>query len=91
MSDRGEFSNDDPPNRRNDNEHPEQAYRRGYQQGAGAVLVGLRSIGTVDESVLEQVKEFVATIYFWRYGKNRLRRDTRRDEAPRMKTMDEER
>jgi hypothetical protein len=59
---RGEFAYGDPRLTRNSDEHPEQAYRRGYQQGAHAVLRGLREANVLDERTLLQLHAFVCEI-----------------------------
>jgi hypothetical protein len=80
---RGEFAYGDPRLTRNSDEHPEQAYRRGYQQGAHAVLRGLREANVFDERMLQQLREFVARICDWRYARRRtLERHVLKDRAP---------
>ena len=74
--------NDEASWRRNDKEHPEQAYRRGYQQGAMTVLKGLREAKALDPWTLRKLEEFVGIkIWKWRYGKRKLKREMK-DWAP---------
>jgi hypothetical protein len=83
--DRAEFDTDYRyPTRRNADEHPEQAYRRGYQQGAHAVLVGLREAEALDPRVLEEIDSFIGVVGLWRYGRRALKRELIRDRAPRL-------
>jgi hypothetical protein len=81
---RREFRCSDPPLTRNENEHPECAYMRGYQQGAHAVLEALRAWET-DPQVIKKVERFVGTVGKWRYtNRRRLGRHLIKDAAPRL-------
>jgi hypothetical protein len=82
---RGEFGPpEDPDLERNANEHPEQAYRRGYQQGAHAVLDPLRKAKLLDHWTQRKLENFVYwKIFDWRYAKRRrLSRHICKDRAP---------
>jgi hypothetical protein len=83
-NERGEFFYDDPPMERNQHEHPEQSYRRGYQQGADAVLDALRKAEVLDESTLRKLVRFVyGKVAHWRFNSpRRLKRHMRHDRAP---------
>jgi hypothetical protein len=69
---------------RNDWEHPEQSYRRGFQQGAHAVWSALEKGGKLDKRTIIQCVDFVYyTVFHWRYAKQRrLGRHLHRDAAP---------
>jgi hypothetical protein len=86
---RGEF-NPDGKDERSDQEHPEQAYRRGVQQGAYFVLEALKAQrGAIDRKLLADISRYVErTLARWRYGPRRLCRQMRRDDPPRMKRTD---
>jgi hypothetical protein len=73
--------------RRSDQERPEQAYRRGVQQGAYFILEALEANrGRVDHKLLANIRRYVGhTLFRWRYGSRRLRRHIRLDDPPRMK------
>jgi hypothetical protein len=83
---RGEF-NLDGNDERSDQEHPEQAYRRGVQQGAYFVLQALEADpSSIDRKLLRDIKRYVeSTLARWRYGPRRLGRQMRRDDPPRVK------
>jgi hypothetical protein len=68
-------------------EHPEQAYRRGVQQGAHFVFEALAAdCSSVDPRFLAAVRHYVGvTLYRWRYNARRLRRQLHRDAPPRLK------
>jgi len=69
----------DGPERRNDNEHPQSAYRRGFQQGAWEVMSAMVKAG-----MLRTAAAFSAKIHRWRYGKRKLKREVNRDRAPKL-------
>ena len=72
---------------RSDQEHPEQAYRHGVQQGAYFVLEALEAdCGSVDRKLLANVRRYVdRTLARWRYNSRRLGRHLHRDEPPRLR------
>jgi hypothetical protein len=85
--DRGEFADadcDHHPSRRNSDEHPEQAYRRGYQQGAHAIAEAMRAAELLDERVLKTIDDYISVLGLWRFGKRALKRELARDRAPRL-------
>ncbi len=88
--DREEFSYADNSMTRNDLEHPEQAYRRGFQQGAGAVYHALKKANLLSERLRERLSDFVYwKVYWWRFGKRRrLERNLCKDAAPRLELSD---
>jgi hypothetical protein len=83
-SERGEFRDGEAD--RNSFEHPEQAFRRGYQQGAISVLDPLRRTGLLTGRVLRAVERFIfGEIFNWRYAKRRrLQRSISKDRPPRL-------
>jgi len=83
---RGEFRIENSIFERSDQEHPEQAYRRGVQHGAYFVLQALEAKpDCVDRKLLADVKRYVGrTLAKWRYNSRRLRRHIRLDDAPRL-------
>jgi hypothetical protein len=70
------------PLRRSEHEHPEYAYRRGYQQGAREVVRALE--GRVDPALWRSLNAFVRKVGKWRYGKRARQREVMRDQAPRF-------
>jgi hypothetical protein len=102
---RGEFKHGDEDHmERSDQEHPEQAYRRGVQQGAYFVLEALENADQVlwncgsihdfrpvDPKLLVRIRRYVGTaLGNWRYAapSRRLRRRYPLDEPPRMVGLD---
>jgi hypothetical protein len=84
---RGEFKHDgEGCIERSDKEHPEQAYRRGVQQGAYFILEALEADrGSVDRKLLADVSRYVErTLARWRYNSRRLHRRLGRDDPPRL-------
>jgi hypothetical protein len=83
---REEFAHCSDVTERNELEHPEQAYRRGYQQGAHAVANPLIKAGLLDPEIQRAVKQFVYhRIFDWRYAKQRrLGRHLNKDSAPEL-------
>ena len=83
-SSRDEF--DDDLNSRNCWEHPEQSYRRGFQQGGWEVYQALEAAGLLEERVKKQVREFVRLVVArWRFlSKRLLKRHTHHDAAPKL-------
>ena len=84
----GEFKHDgEGCIERSDQEHPEQAYRRGVQQGAYFVLEALETDrGSVDRKLLADISRYVeSTLARWRYNSRRLCRHMRLDDPPRVK------
>jgi hypothetical protein len=80
-----EFAHDGPEMERNPIEHPELAYRRGYQQGAHHIVVTLKEADTLSPELLCALKPYMLAIANWRYPRNnhrRLRRHIIRDAAP---------
>jgi hypothetical protein len=71
---------------RNSFETPEQAFRRGMQQGAHRVLDALQKAGGVDAELLKQISNYVGiTLFDFRYPYRKGRRLGRCivcDEAP---------
>lgn len=65
-------------------EHPEQAYRRGFQQGAHAVVDALKD--KVDPNTLDGLKHYVGiTLAEWRYSAKRNRkRHVSLDQPPKL-------
>src|SRR5262249_48555220 len=91
---RGEFRHDGEDRiERSDQEHPEQAYRRGVQQGAYFVLEALEADrGSVDRKLLADITRYVErTLARWRYSSLRLRRRIHRDDPPRLINCDDRR
>jgi hypothetical protein len=91
---RGEFKHDGKARmERSDLEHPEQAYRRGVQQGAYFVLEALEAdCGSVDRKLLSNITRYVErTLASWRYNSRRLRRHIKRDDPPRLINWDDRR
>jgi hypothetical protein len=80
---RAEFADDGSDNR-NEWEHPEKSYRRGFQQGAHAVLDPLLKLGVLNEHVQWVLKSYVyITVANWRFSdRRRLKRHMIRDRAP---------
>lgn len=82
---REEFSFDDDWRVRNDLENPEQAYRRGYQQGAGAVYHALDEAHLLSERLRVRLHNFVyGPVKRWRFMQ-RLGRHLIKDAAPKLK------
>jgi hypothetical protein len=81
---RGEFCSGDPHMERNENEHPEQSYRRGFQQGSGEVFHALERAGLLDERTLRVLRDFVyGPVARWRFNsRRRLKRHRLHDAAP---------
>ena len=71
---------------RNPDEHPEQAFRRGLQQGAADVYHALEKAQLLDERTLKKLNHFVYWKLFWfRYAKRRrFCRHIVRDRPPRL-------
>jgi hypothetical protein len=72
---------------RSDQEHPEQAYRRGVQHGAYFILEALEADrGSIDRKLLADISRYVErTLARWRYNPRRLGRHIRRDDPPRLR------
>ncbi len=50
-----------------EDEHPELAFRRGYQHGAVTIAEALKNAGVLSPELMAQVREFAhVTIYNWR-------------------------
>jgi hypothetical protein len=90
---RGEFKHDGEDRmERSDQEHPEQAYRRGVQHGAYFVLQALEVARglvdhkpLVDRKLLANIRRYVdRTLAHWRYNSQRLCRRIRYDDPPRL-------
>ena len=91
---RGEFKHDgEGCIERSDQEHPEQAYRRGVQQGAYFVLEALETDrGSVDRKLLADISRYVeSTLARWRYNSRRLHRHIKRDDPPKLISWDDRR
>jgi hypothetical protein len=73
---------------RNPFEHPEQAFRRGMQQGAHRVVHALEEAGVLDAYTLKRLQRYYGVeLAWWRFGLGRYRpyrlgRRLRRDDAP---------
>jgi len=69
---------------RNRREDPEQAFRRGMQQGAHRVYHAIEEAGVLDEKTLRRIAHYYGIELFnWRYAKRRrLGRRLNRDCAP---------
>jgi hypothetical protein len=69
---------------RSNTEHPEQAYRRGFQQGAHAVVEALKE--RVDPNTLDALKHYVRiTLAEWRNSAKRNRkRHVTVDQPPKL-------
>jgi hypothetical protein len=82
---RGEFG-DRGGAERNPWEHPEQSYRRGFQQGAHEIVDTLRKAGVLDPAVESALHKFTyCTVADWRFTRRRrLRRHITKDRAPRL-------
>jgi hypothetical protein len=66
---------------RSDGEHPERAYRRGYQQGAQAMVAALE--GKIDPMTWESLQDYVdGKVARGRYSKRGRKRDVLRDQPP---------
>jgi len=78
---------------RSDQEHPEQAYRRGVQHGAYFILEALDAArGSVNRKLLANIRRYVDhTLARWRYNSRRLGRHIRRDDPPRLINWDDHR
>src|SRR5262245_32218778 len=72
---------------RSDQEHPEQAYRRGLQQGAHFILEMLEAnLGSIDGDLLVDIHSYVQIdLARWRYNSRRLHRRLGRDDPPRLR------
>jgi hypothetical protein len=81
---RDEFSIASPALERSVNEHPEQAYRRGYQQGAYAIVKALKETGAIEGRILAVIEDHVnLKLANWRYSRTRrLKRNIIRDDPP---------
>jgi hypothetical protein len=80
-----EFVADWSDSERQPGEHPELAYRRGYQQGVDHVLGVLEKAGALSPALLALLDEYQTRVTFWRYpqgNRRRLRRHMRKDAAP---------
>jgi hypothetical protein len=88
---RGEYGPEDSGMERNDNEHPEQSYRRGVQHGAHFVLDPLLKAGLLDRATQRKLEKFVyLRIYNWRYAKHRRpRRHLAHDRPPQLELKPE--
>jgi hypothetical protein len=80
---RGEYARDDSDDpgycSRNPHENPEQAYRRGVQQGAHRVLVALEEAHALNQMTLKKLQHFVGiTLFDFRYPYRKGRRLGRR-------------
>jgi hypothetical protein len=71
----------DHPERRSEIEHPETAYRRGYQQGANEVMQAMLAAGLIDQKT---VSTFTLKSNNWRHGKRSLKRELLKDRAPKL-------
>jgi transposase InsO family protein len=86
---RGEFKHDGKNRKdrmeRSDQEHPEQAYRRGVQQGAYFVLEVLEAApDSINVDLLLDIHQYVQIdLARWRYNSRRLHRRLGRDDPPR--------
>jgi hypothetical protein len=65
-------------------EHPEQAFRRGMQQGAHRIYKALEQAGVLDAQTLKRIRHYYGIVLFdWRYAKKRrLGRRLNVDDAP---------
>jgi hypothetical protein len=83
-----EFALDGPEKmERNPIEHPELAYRRGYQQGAYHVFGVLEKAGAFSPQMLRVLQAYMTAVANWRYPRNnrrRLRRHLPKDAAPEL-------
>jgi hypothetical protein len=82
-----EFVVDGPSMERHAREHPELAYRRGYQQGSGHVLDVLEKAGALPPALLAVLNGYQTKVAAWRYprgDRRRLRRHMRDDAAPEL-------
>jgi hypothetical protein len=61
---------------------PEQAYRRGYQQGAFAVTAALKY--QIDPALWQKLADFNGFIRRWRFRKRRSQQRPYRDLAPEL-------
>jgi hypothetical protein len=78
----------DPEYERNPIEHPELAYRRGYQQGAYHIVAVRKQVVTLPPALLAVLENYAElTVYNWRYPRDqrkRLRRHIIKDGAPEL-------
>jgi hypothetical protein len=82
-----EFAHDGPEMERNPIEHPELAYRRGYQQGAYHVFGVLEKTGAFSPQLLHVLQAYMTAVAHWRYPRNnqrRIRRHMLKDAAPEL-------
>ncbi len=80
--DREEFSVDSSMTR-NADEHPEQSYRRGFQQGAIAVFEGIE--GKLDFQTRKRLQRFIyRTLTAWRWQRH-LGRHIHKNRPPALK------
>jgi hypothetical protein len=82
-----EFVVDGPIMERHAGEHPELAYRRGYQQGSAHILHVLEKAGALPPELRALLDEHLLKIAKWRYpsgDRRRLRRHMRDDAAPEL-------
>ena len=82
-----EFVADGPEMERHAGEHPEVAYRRGYQQGSAHILHVLEKAGALPPELRALLDEHLLKIVKWRYprgDRRRLRRHMRNDAAPEL-------
>ena len=85
--DRDEFAEVLTGLERNPNEHPEQAFRRGLQQGAAEIFHALQKAQLLDERTLKKLSNFAyGELWRFRHAKRRqLCRHIGRDRPPRLK------
>jgi hypothetical protein len=82
-----EIARNGPENERNPIEHPELAYRRGYQQGAHHVVAALEKADALSPALLSVLEDYLTTVAFWRYprgDRRRLRCHLLKDRAPEL-------
>ena len=74
------------PRCRSDGEHPARAYRRGFQQGAQAVVAALE--GKIDPTIWGSLQDYVdSKVAQWRYSKRGRKREVLRSTADDRKEM----
>jgi hypothetical protein len=82
-----EFAHAGPEMERNPIEHPELAYRRGYQQGAVHVVAVLEKADALPPGLLAVLATYRTAVANWRYpsgNRRRLRRHIGKDAAPEL-------
>jgi hypothetical protein len=87
VNDRGEFADTSDVLERNPTEDPENAFRRGLQQGAGEIYHALEKAGALPDQLRRRLRDFVYhDLFLFRYPRRRrkLGRHIVRDHPPRL-------